>query len=576
MKNITIILLVFCSCLTTVCSQMNSDLERVPEEMVYVHTNSNLAFAGEYLYYQFYGILPAKKTLSPISKVGYVDLLNEDQKIIFQHKLALADGTASSEFFVPADLPSGNYKLIGYTNWMRNFRPENLFKKDITILNPYLGDQKIFLADSTLTNYATLKKTVSTNITSSTNPITIRTSQNVYGKREKVTLSIVSNTLSGLSGSYSLSVRKKEKLSTAPNIRINDLKITIANNPDISIFPYLPETKGAIISGKIADEPIEVNGYQKLMISFPGDNSVFKIATADSAGIFRTQLFNSYNGEEVLIRPLDDELKTINVQIDTNKVIDYGNLEFYHFSLKEEMKEYILERSIQNQIENAYFENRPDSILQPKTTPPFYDGDIDTYELDDYTRFTTLKETFVEILENVWIDEGKNGSPVFKVRYFLPLQDSGERPLVFLDGAYIHDHEKLLNLPSKAVKTIKIGRDQYLYGSHTFQGIIDLYTFEGNEFENYLDGATKHFSFEQFRVKKNYYKEDYSDGFLEIKKRLPDFRNQLLWLSQIKLKENNLNVHFYTSDISGEFEIVLEGLTDFGIPVSITESFTVK
>src|SRR6056297_470079 len=149
MKKLSFFLLVFSCALPYVRPQLNTlGLENIPQEKVYLHTNTNFVFTGEYLYYQLYNLLPKSEELSSISKIGYVDLINEGGIPIFQHKLILIDGVASSEFFVPADVPSGNYKLVGYTNWIKNF-PNSLFTKDITILNPYLGDQKVFLSDST-------------------------------------------------------------------------------------------------------------------------------------------------------------------------------------------------------------------------------------------------------------------------------------------------------------------------------------------------------------------------------------------------------------------------------------------
>jgi hypothetical protein len=575
MKRLNVVLLVLSFMLNSLQAQMNNlSLEDIPEENVYLHTNTNFLLAGEYLYYQIYNILPSRKELSSLSKIGYVDLINEVGKPIFQHKLILKAGVASSEFFVPADLPSGNYKLVGYTNWMRNF-PKTSFTKDITILNPYLGDQKTFLSDSAVSNTPYSNKTKEIPNNTDTNTISIGMARSSFGKREKVDISLTAKSIRGLSGSYSISVRKIEPFPTADNPKMRDIILKPSTSGKIKSYEHLPETKGTLITGKLTYEPIRKIANQRIMLSFPGETSVFKIATTDSTGLFRTQLSEKYTGNEVLIQNLNGADETSNIELDMERHIDYDIDKFYSFHLDQKMEEYIIERSIQNQIENAYFEIKPDSVLQKKNIPPFYDGEITTYNLDDYTRFSTLKETFVEILDNVWIGENEKGKASFKVRYFKPLQDSGEPPLVFLDGAYIYNHDKLLGLPSKNIEKIKVGRDQYLYGSHSFQGIIDIYTFEGNAYMSYLDSGTVNFSFEPHRIKKYYYKEDYSANLLSAKKRLPDLRNQLLWLPEIITKNNIYNIHFYTSDVVGKYEVVLEGITNTGIPVTAKQFFTV-
>jgi hypothetical protein len=44
----------------------------------------------------------------------------------------------------------------------------------------------------------------------------------------------------------------------------------------------------------------------------------------------------------------------------------------------------------------------------------------------------------------------------------------------------------------------------------------------------------------------------------------------------LNLSENNTNVDFYTSDVTGEFEICIEGYTNQKEPVSIKHYFSVK
>jgi hypothetical protein len=99
---------------------------------------------------------------------------------------------------------------------------------------------------------------------------------------------------------------------------------------------------------------------------------------------------------------------------------------------------------------------------------------------------------------------------------------------------------------------------------------------EGNAFTNYLDSSTQTFSYAPTRLKKNYYREDYSGQLLEGKKHLPDFRRQLAWIPGIEMNGDDFVTHFFTSDLTGEFEIVLEGIAYSGIPVSKKISFTVE
>jgi len=572
MKYIILLFLLLSTGSTLKGQTGNANLDNTPEETVLIHTNTNLSFAGEYLYYKFYCVLSESLIPSTLSKVGYVDLINEHKEIVFQHKLALTNGTGFSEFFIPADLPSGNYKLVGYTNWMRNFGPNFFFKQDITVLNPYLGNQNVFLKED-------LKKDSLIEITYPTNRnnakdkiINLKIDKNEYNKREKVNLSVSSNLGTKLSSTYSISVRKKTILDN----RMDTTKKLFNNTPGYyrpSSYPFLPELRGGFLSGNLEQEKDTV---QKLMISFPGENNLFYVATTNSNGDFNIPLSSPCNNESVYIRPFSESKTVESISLETKKNMEYGNMHFNSFVLTKKMKNLIVERSIHNQIENAYFDSKPDSIIQSKPIPPFYDGQTTEYILDEYTRFSTLKETFVEILKLVSINKDVNGKTIFKIIPKLPLIDSGITSLVLLDGAYIHNHERLLTLPSKSIEKITIARDQYLYGTYSFQGVMDIRTFNGDSYKTYLDTKTQSFPNEQFRANKKYYKEDYSGTKKELKKHIPDFRSQLAWIPKIKESKTIFNTSFYTSDVIGEFEITIEGISNNGFPIRVTKSFIVK
>jgi hypothetical protein len=85
---------------------------QIPEEKVFMHYNTSIIFPGEYLYYNFHCLLDKQGTTSRLSKIGYVELVGADKQIIMRQKLALKNGRAQGDFFIPTDIPSGNYKLV--------------------------------------------------------------------------------------------------------------------------------------------------------------------------------------------------------------------------------------------------------------------------------------------------------------------------------------------------------------------------------------------------------------------------------------------------------------------------------
>ena len=47
-------------------------------------------------------------------------------------------------------LESGNYKIIAYTQWMRNSDIQNFYQNDISIINPFQENQKSILNDPSI------------------------------------------------------------------------------------------------------------------------------------------------------------------------------------------------------------------------------------------------------------------------------------------------------------------------------------------------------------------------------------------------------------------------------------------
>ncbi|MBT8315742.1 MAG: hypothetical protein KJP26_14900, partial [Maribacter sp.] len=109
------------------------ELKKLPLEKVYVHYNTGVLFPGEYLYYSLYTFNAATNKLSTISRMAYIELVGDDLSTVFKQKVQLKNGRGQGDLFIPVTIPSGNYKLIGYTHWMNNEGVDQLFKGDVIV-----------------------------------------------------------------------------------------------------------------------------------------------------------------------------------------------------------------------------------------------------------------------------------------------------------------------------------------------------------------------------------------------------------------------------------------------------------
>ncbi|MBT8302582.1 MAG: hypothetical protein KJO63_14735 [Maribacter sp.] len=564
-------------------------LKKLPLEKVYVHYNTGVLFPGEYLYYSLYTFNAATNKLSSISKMAYVELVGEDLTTVFKQKVTLDKGRGQGDLFIPVSIPSGNYKLIGYTHWMKNEGVSQLFQDDIIIVNPYRTDQENILddsegkiEDSDQIDVASEGDTAQTN---DDGTLMLFTDKKIYGQREKVTLTSKNYKGPLGYGDYSLSVRLKEDMirnaplsSEAYAKSFFNVAKRITNSMEDSIF--LPEQRGELFFGQVRTREDQMAAIGKsVIISIPGDNFQLKSAITDADGNFYTYINKAYDTPNILAQVLSENEEAYSIRFSKTATIDYDALKFSDLTISQDIQDRILKRSVHNQIENAYYGVKPDSIISVDKKDPFDGGAPEVFILDDYTRFKTLRETLVEIVSNVWVKKLADGKYTFWVREDMESYDNAyatDPPLVLVDGVFVPKHNDLLDYNAHNIEKLTILRDPLVMGSKKYHGMVVIKTIAGN----YLETVPKtNFASSTLAIpaaKKNYFKQHYDPENAIKTDRVPDFRYQLLWEPQISMQDGEEVFEFYSSDVPGEYEIVLEGFTSYGKPISIRESFVVE
>ncbi|WP_454802133.1 hypothetical protein [Mucilaginibacter phyllosphaerae] len=105
------------------------------QEKVFVHTDKSTYISGEIIWFKIYCVDATTHKPLDVSKVIYLDVLDNSQNAIIQAKIALKNGSGSGSLIIPVSSNSGNYRLRAYTNWMKNFSADYFFAKNITIIN---------------------------------------------------------------------------------------------------------------------------------------------------------------------------------------------------------------------------------------------------------------------------------------------------------------------------------------------------------------------------------------------------------------------------------------------------------
>jgi uncharacterized protein YfaS (alpha-2-macroglobulin family) len=126
MKKI-LLLLFFIQCFVSEAQQL------YVSEKMYLQTDRSQYIAGDTIWFKAYNLDAGTHSVSELSSIAYISLIDEKQKLIEQKKLLLKAGQAHNDFILPNDLDAGNFQLVGHTNLMRNFDEDFYFHKQITI-----------------------------------------------------------------------------------------------------------------------------------------------------------------------------------------------------------------------------------------------------------------------------------------------------------------------------------------------------------------------------------------------------------------------------------------------------------
>tara|TARA_R110002050_G_scaffold56512_1_gene126952 strand:+ start:37843 stop:39588 length:1746 start_codon:yes stop_codon:yes gene_type:complete len=554
-------------------------VKTIGKEKMFLHFSTPVLLAGETLFYKAY-CLERNNELSSISRIAFIELINEKLEVVVRQKIKLKNGHGYGDIFISTDVPSGNYKLLAYTQWMKNWGINVFFQSDISIINPFRSDQNTVLLSSenhSLTDTVDIINSDSKNNYGNISAMQININKKKFLKRDKVLLQLNAKNPELINGYFSILVHKKNDF----NIPTNNTPAQFSNSEVAShsrnIF-FIPEMRGELICGRISStRPQTVVNQKKVVLSIPGDNTFLEMASTDENGKFCFNLSENHSRTEVLLQVLGSKKDDYSIELFQENNIDYSSLTFGKFIINPKMKESILKRSIHNQIENAYYGIKPDTIKVQEKQLPFYGINGTIYELNDYTRFPSFKETLVEIINNVWVSKKGEDHYSLVVEGINQVYNTGAyQPLVIVDGIVIQNLNSLMSYNANKIKSITVIREKYIVGSHIFEGVLDIVTFDNDYAKNVSIIDADKIILNTIVPTKKYFKQAYNKVTSQNSKHIPDYRYQLLWEPELNFSSSTQTLEFYTSDVSGNFEINIVGFTKSGKPIEITETFVVE
>lgn len=449
----------------------------------------------------------------------------------------------------------------------------------------------------------------------------IGTDKNVYEKREQVNLSITDSIKKNLAveANYSVAVYQLDSLqvqgedniasylwlssdlrgdiespgfyfSNAPGINeaMDNLMLThgwrrfrwenILSDVEPAAPGFIPEFAGHLLTARVTNiaDGKSAAGVD-CFLSFPSNPYGFSVAKTDNKGIARFEVKKYYGPGEIIIQAGREVNSSYRVDVLTPFAEEGRFQQMAVLSLPRKEEPGLTAKSIAMQTQNIYVADSIRRFSSPvlADTLPFFGKSDYTYSLDDYKRFTTMEEVLREYVISINVVL-RNGKLYMSIYDDLMRTVYTDNILVLLDGVPLMDYQKIFSYDPLKVKKIDVIPRRYMLGGINYKGLASFETYQG-KFDGFeLAPGLISLDYDGLQLQREFYSPAYNTSS-QKQQRIPDYRSTLYWNPDVTAnKAGQASLQFYTSDLSGKFLVVLQGLNSQGEPVYSTGSFIVE
>jgi hypothetical protein len=342
---------------------------------------------------------------------------------------------------------------------------------------------------------------------------------------------------------------------------------------DVPNYKYPAELNAPILSGKFTPQEDE-KMPRSIFMGLSGKASILNSADFDKEGNFHFDVpFRIQNKKALfLINSPTLSAEKVHIYDPFDLTINRTLLPQTIFTI--ESKKYLENLNANIQLSQVYRDyNNVNGVLNNQIEPNFhFYGEPDyTYILDDYTRFETIKDLFIEFIRSAVIRKRDKETGFYVVADGL----FPGKALTLIDGIPIMDTDFILNFDPLKVEKIGVVTNIYFMGNTGFQGMINFTTYAGDFDLDELPEYLVEKAYQGIQQSREFYSPNYSIQ-KDVLKRIPDYRNTIYWNPNIELKfGEKVDLEFYTSDTSGFFDIEINGISTSGSPIFKKARFTV-
>ena len=546
---------------------------RLPDATLYreklqLFTDRDLYASGEKLSFRLHNLSHPLLKENQWSRVFYLELINSRNAAVARGKYQLHSWGGEGQVSIPDTVSTGPYYLRAYTRWMRNYPASEFFHLPLAIVNP----RKISSADL-FAEGGGQGPGISEKAPGPKAGIVISSDKSSYGKREKVSVEINPESLNFSPDGYCISVIKKGYLEEVYPFT----SIPGSEDPHpLKDIVFYPETRGATVSGtlQVGEDSKPADGYL-LGLTVMGSNPDYMEIRTDEDGRFRIPVQQHRGNKDALLSIHSNRDETVRIHMDDAYSSEFSTVPIPVRDLSGERKALVEEAMVNAQLRAAFELPDREGVHAAESDPefPFYGTPEFKYRMEDYVSLPDLEEFFFEIVPQVQVVINEDQSDL------LVLDEGGKLlytpPLILLDHVPVTDIGKLLTVSPLRIDFIDVVNRIYVRGGNTYGGIVSIHTAQGDRAGIALPDGSSLIKFTGLTDLEERLSPDYEAT--ERKARMPDLRNTLYWEARFDIAPNKgANFEFYTSDQTGEFMVVVRGISSEGKVLTGTCEFMVK
>jgi hypothetical protein len=436
-------------------------------------------------------------------------------------------------------------------------------------------------------------------------PVKIKTDKQVYKTRERVTLSFETAPFTVRSASLT-ATRKENLLVNAPDIsysffanqtgrgtasdqeffilgntglyRGSSLLTGLTENHPGQALNVIPENQGPVISGKVTGingDPLE---DAVVFLSVTDFIANLQYTRTRDDGSFSFLLNEYYQDRDLYLTLYNAEDFDEPYRLTLREKFSPAPFTPRKIAFDSRINEYIEETLFIKRVQQAYKSDQRDFIYSNPLKafhPGHYVYRIPTRSITpgDFIPFDNFPEIAFEIIPGLrFRGDDNNPDPVLlcsRTGDQLPVKKS-----FFMNGVYVPELKNILSLTSDDISTIELLSMRWSFGSIEFPGIISIINKEKlHELPDYSGYTVIKGNPDRQDVRFNpaIHSADIDNS------NVPDFRETLFWEPSVRLNRGiPSDVTFFTSDLPGEYMIVVEGISNTGRPFSREISIEVK